>query len=107
LNFLYLNDGFKKQHKEYPIRRLAIEWAASSILMHDMKGIYWGSKKNGKPELPFLQINAEHDPVSALLTLADVLQEFERPCAEFQQEENKTIKLKYDPACSKVPYVSE
>ncbi len=103
LNFLYLHDGFKKEDAiEHPIQRLSLEWAAAAIAMHDMRKIYWPKGKD-EPSVPNLRISADVDPVSAIVTLADTLQEFERPVAKFHKKQSKTddcVKVRYSSACS-------
>ena len=113
LNFLHLHDGFKKNNAcVHPINKLSLEWAASAIAMHDMKKMYWG-KGSIKPDVPNLRIDAEKDPISAIVTFADTLQEFERHIAYFFKsntnlaEENNCntgtsnkVCLKFDSSCS-------
>ena len=53
-----------------------------AVMMHDMKKVYWGN--NGMATLPenkHLRLRFDVDPLSCVITLADVLQDFERPCA--------------------------
>lgn len=86
LGFLYLNDFTRKY--PYPTdlsaQNLCIEWASLGIMMHDMKGIYWGNGKNSQPENDFLRLTFEKDPLSCIIALADVLQDFERPMVKFE-----------------------
>jgi hypothetical protein len=103
LNFLHLHDGFKKEDAiEHPIQRLSLEWAAAAIAMHDMRKIYWPKGKD-EPSVPNLRINSDIDPISAIVTLADTLQEFERPVAKFHKKQSKTddcVEVRYSSACS-------
>jgi hypothetical protein len=76
--------------REYPegesvLREFCVEWAAMAVMMHDMKDVYWGN--NGTttfPENKHLRLQLEVDPLSCIVTLADVLQDFERPSVEFR-----------------------
>ena len=107
LGFLHLNDCVRKYPSsgESALRLLCIEWAAAAILMHDMCGIYWGSSElgSGPPENPFLRLSFTRDPLSAIVTLVDVLQDFERPMAQFgvcRRWRSSTVSLKYSTGCS-------
>jgi hypothetical protein len=100
LGFLYLNDIIRKYPYSTSIaaQHLCIEWAALGIMMHDMKGIYWGKNKNNQPENDFLRLEFNKDPLSCIITLADVIQDFERPTVNFSKEEDDCI-FKYDFSC--------
>ncbi len=107
LGFLHLNDCVRRfpSSTESPLHLLCVEWAAAAIMMHDMGKIYWGKgvPGTGIPENPFLRLSFDRDPLSALVTLADVLQDFARPVATFGQCGNGTkqvVSLDYDEACS-------
>ena len=82
-----------------PIRQLCIEWAAVAIMMHDMSKVYHG--EGNIPERPHLRLDAKVDPLSALIALADVLQDFERPVGIFSSSEYGCVKLSYNNACEK------
>lgn len=103
LGFLYLNDIVKKY--PYPtdlsIQNLCIEWVALGIMMHDMKGIYWGKgKEDGQPENEFLRLTFKRDPLSCIIALADVLQDFERPMVNFDININPMGSMfNYDFSC--------
>lgn len=101
LSYLYLNDIIRKYPNEskYKINQFSIEWAALGIMMHDMKSIYWGNNKNF-PENKFLRLSFDKDPLSCIICLADLLQEFERPYVRFSQEKISS-KLKYEFSCDK------
>lgn len=101
LGFLHLNDCVRRypHPAQLPLKLLCVEWAAVAIMMHDMVDIYWGDKANdtGVPENPFLRLSFDKDPLSAIVTLADVIQEFSRPAVTYaavdgQREE---VILKY------------
>lgn len=100
LGFLHLNDCIRKypSEQESPIHLLCVEWIATAIMMHNMKGIYWGSKPNGLPENPFLRLSFDKDPLSSIITLVDIIQDFERPPVSYGVYENK-VTMEYEPAC--------
>lgn len=60
--------------------RLILEWAAVAIMMHDMEGLY---RMHGKK---CFQLNFEKDPVSCLIAMSDVLEEFQRPSVDFDNQ---------------------
>lgn len=99
LGFLFMNDSIRKfpDKNISPIRQLCVEWAAVAIMMHDMSKIYHGKGKI--PERPHLRLDAKVDPLSALITLADVLQDFERPVGKFSGRKSGNVELSYDHAC--------
>jgi hypothetical protein len=101
LGFLFLNDCIRQypDKNASPIRELCVEWAAVAIMMHNMNKVYHGKGKI--PERPHLRLDAKVDPLSSLITLADVLQEFERPKGEFSTRENPHVILSYNHACVK------
>ncbi|MCF7919217.1 MAG: hypothetical protein K9N06_04835 [Candidatus Cloacimonetes bacterium] len=80
LGYLYLNDIIR----EYPalenlsLSQLCVEWAALGILMHDMKSVYLGNKEY-QPEYNQLRLEFDQDPLSCIITLSDLIEEFERP----------------------------
>lgn len=110
LGFMCLNEKIRKYsqtpQKEEATSRLILDWAAVGIMMHDMPGIYWG-RDNGtkKPLNPILRVDFEKDPLSCLISLADILEEFERPQAVFEKNEKKVntdeerVKVDYDFTC--------
>jgi hypothetical protein len=96
--FLYLKDAMRSfpNVKENPISQFCVDWAAMGILMHDLVKIYWGDQSI--PKNPHLRLNLQKDPLSTILTLCDVLQEFSRPKAEFSRKD-EFIKLEYKMPC--------
>jgi hypothetical protein len=107
LGFLHLNDCVRRYPtgRESPLHLLCIEWAAAAIMMHDMSKIYWGAARShsGVPENPFLRLDFGRDPLAALVTLVDLLQDFERPAATFGRcgcQERQPVTLMYDTGCS-------
>ena len=106
LAFLYLNDCVRRypHRPESPLRLLCIEWAAAAIMMHDMSKIYWGKAEPGSaiPENPFLRLSFNSDPLSALVTLADIIQDFERPTAIWGTCNGSSadrVSLNYEQSC--------
>ena len=106
LGFMCLNEsfrGFRKTHDtDEATNMFILDWAAVGIMMHDMPDIYWGlDNKTGNPEVPFLRLDFETDPLSCIISLADILEEFERPKAFFDEkkEGDKRIKVGYSFSC--------
>lgn len=99
LGFLFLNDCIRQfpDRNVNPVRQLCVEWAAVAIMMHDMSRVYHGKGKI--PERPHLRLDAKVDPLSALITLADVLQDFERPVGKFSSRKDHKVALSYNHAC--------
>ncbi len=102
LGFLHLNDCIRKypSEQESSIHLLCVEWIATAIMMHNMKDIYWGNKPNGIPENPFLRLSFDKDPLSSIITLVDILQDFERPSVSYGVR-GKTVTMEYKSACTK------
>lgn len=96
--FLYLNDVLRlfPNAAENPLRQYCVDWAAMGIMMHDLSKIYWGNQKT--PKNPHLRLKLNIDPLSTILTLCDVLQEFARPFSTFAPNE-KSVNLEYDMPC--------
>lgn len=104
LGFLYLNDCVRRHpcRRISPIHLLCIEWAATAIMMHDMSKIYWGDgiKAGRIPDNPFLRVSFGVDPLSALITLTDVIQDFDRPFGVFGKTlGGSTVSLDYESSC--------
>jgi len=111
LGFLHLNDCVRRYpNTQSAMHLLCIEWVAMAIMMHDMGKIYWGKSKTGTPENPFLRLSFDRDPLSAIVTLADVIQEFERPAVRFGSKKcngKEFVTLNYDKACSATQLISK
>jgi hypothetical protein len=106
LGFLHLNDCVRRypSNQESPLHLLCIEWVAAAIMMHDMSNIYWGKGASGSgiPENPFLRLNFNTDPLSAIVTLVDIIQDFERPTVTFgtcYTSREAKVTLKYPTGC--------
>ncbi len=99
LGFLFLNDCVRKfpDNNLSPIKQLCVEWAAVAIMMHDMGKVYRG--EGNIPERPHLRVDAKIDPLSALITLSDILQDFERPVGKFSKRNSNNVELSYIHAC--------
>lgn len=94
LCFMSLNEDARKFKKtslvEEATSRFILDWAAVGIMMHDMPGLYWGEgKKDGIPREPILRLDFEKDPLSCIISIADILEEFERPFAMFEEKKEK------------------
>ena len=96
LGFMCLNDKIR-HFNQIPSMveasyRLILDWAAVGIMMHDMVGIYREPYINNKN----LRLSFDLDPLSSIVSLADMLEEFYRPCANFQLKGRGTsVDLKY------------
>jgi hypothetical protein len=103
LGFLHLNDCIRRYPcpREVPLRLLLIEWVAAAILMHDMCKVYWGEAPDGVPEHPFLRLSFGTDPLSTLITLVDIIQDFERPSVVYGTRPGGRVTLEYRPACKR------
>jgi hypothetical protein len=110
IGFLYLNDVLRDYPEgESTLREFCVEWAAMAVMMHDMKKVYWG--KDGTASLPehkHLQLQFEVDPLSCVVTLADVIQDFERPSVEFwpSSDDEACARYKYEITSSTLDYIA-
>jgi len=100
IGFLYLNDVIRDYpaDRTHPMRQFCVEWAAMAIMMHDMRGIYWGDKITTPPDNSHMRLRFEVDPLSCVLALADVLEDFSRPVATFQDNDH-LVDVSYDDGC--------
>jgi hypothetical protein len=100
IGFLFLNDILRDYPREdaYPIRQFCIEWAAMAILMHDMPKIYWGDHDGVLPSNGHMRLRFDVDPLSCIIALADLLEDFARPVAQFG-ENLRGVELTYDHGC--------
>lgn len=112
LGFMCLNDNTrafgKSDNIEEATNRLILDWAAVAIMMHDMPGLYWGRNNDtGKPSNPVLRLDFETDPLSCLISIGDMLEEFERPLALFSKSSKnegtvqERVEVDYDFACKR------
>lgn len=100
LGFLYLNDILREfpAKKNLPFHNFCVDWAAMGIMMHDLGKIYCGDS-SCPPENGQMRLEFDRDPLSCIVTLADLLEEFERPNVEFKVEDGHSI-FSYDSVCS-------
>lgn len=101
VGFTYLQDVIRRFPRDYNLNdalfRFVVDWAAMGIMMHDMPKIYKGKGIN--PENPYLRISFESDPLSGLIALADILEEFHRPAANFKTVTDDGIGVDYEFPC--------
>lgn len=67
-------------------------------MMHDMGKIYWGEETSTQPENLYMRLKFETDPLSCIITLADVLQDFSRPTVSFR-ENSEAVEVRYLSGC--------
>lgn len=94
--FLSLHDAIKAIPVISPlsiVHSFSIEWAALGIFMHDMVQV---QQKN---KLQSFRIDFVKDPLSSVVSLADYLEEFNRPAVSFSSLSSKS-QLSYSYACS-------
>jgi len=94
---LHLNDVIRKypiDDYDRPISRFCIEWAAMAVMMHDMIKMYAKINDDGKLERnnPHLRLSLSRDPLSFMLTLTDLIQDFDRPDASFKMSAHRYSK---------------
>lgn len=74
--FSQLSDLLRKNNEKLSlneaINKFIVDWSTVAIMMHDMPGIY--KKGNSQFKLSF-----DVDPLSSLVSLCDILEDFERP----------------------------
>ena len=101
LAFIYLQDRIRLFPTDTSFNeavcRFIYDWAAVGIMMHDMPKIYKGEGK--RPQNVFLRTSFETDPLSSLITLADVLEEFHRPAANYSAVGNESVQVDYRYPC--------
>lgn len=92
LAFQQLNDVIRKfpMNIKYndAIFRFMQDWAAVGILMHDMVEQYYGGRDGHvvgrKPLNSQYRLSFDTDPLSCLIAMADIFEEFARPLAKFK-----------------------
>lgn len=100
LAFMYLNDVIRKfpnktNHMHADCRFIQ-NWATLGIMMHDMVDQYYGKNKN--PDEPRYKLEIDKDPLSCIIALADVLEEFGRPKAKFKASDKK-VDINFEYPC--------
>lgn len=107
IGFMWLNSYIRYEAKENLFKeasfRLITDWAAVGIMMHDMPKIYWGNRMGGNPDNSLLKLDSQKDPLSCITSIADILEEFERPKADFyrvlDKGEKEHVAINYDFLC--------
>lgn len=108
LGFMCLNDKTRSYHQIPSFveasYRLILDWAALGIMMHDMKDLYWDDKDKIRPKNTMLRLSFDVDPLSSLIAMADILEEFQRPSANFRKTlaNTQSVDLSYDFPCEGV-----
>lgn len=110
--FTILNDKIRKFPSDLNFNdatyRFILDWAAVGIMMHDMPKIYFSRKDNNTlPQNSFLRLSFDVDPLSSLVSMADILEEFHRPKAKFchhnsdkeQDKDFEHVKIEYEFPC--------
>ena len=95
--FLSLNDAIRKYPSNHPnalLQEFSVEWAAMGIFMHDMANKH-------KKSFPNLRVDVWQDPLSAIISLSDYLEEFNRPKVTFLPKA-KITQMKYYYDCKQV-----
>jgi len=96
VSFLHLNDLLRVYpNQAKPLHRFGLEWAAMAIMMHDMGKMY--AKADGstlKILNPQLRLCFDRDPLSFVLALTDLIQDFARPDASFMPGKGRGSKTK-------------
>lgn len=103
LTFLHLNDSIRcyPDSRVHPIRQFCVEWAAMAIMMHDLKAVYWGNETSTVPDNAYLRLQADVDPLSCIVTLADILQDFARPCPTWEPDSGRSATVTYEEGSSR------
>lgn len=103
LGFMCLNDQIRCYSRKLRFSEasyhLILDWAAVGIMMHDMASLYWGKNKSSKPENPMLRLSFDVDPLSSLISMADILEEFHRPFASFASGGKDNVEISYKFPC--------
>lgn len=100
LGFTFLNDVVRVFPSDLnfndAVFRFILDWGAVGIMMHDMPRIYKGDKNHAG--VPSLRLSFEKDPLSSLISLCDILEEFQRPQARFVKSAG-VLNIDYPDAC--------
>ena len=108
LGFMNLNNNIRKFGRTdiffETSFRLILDWAAVGIMMHDMPKVYWGGNNVEQgPKQATLRVDFMKDPLSCLVSIADILEEFHRPSADFKLinkgKADEALTVTYDFAC--------
>lgn len=86
------------------IFRFMQDWAAVGIMMHDMVRQYYGGKdghvQGKKPVHQQYRLSFDTDPLSCLIAMADIFEEFARPFARFKPY-NKGVVARFEYPCER------
>lgn len=97
IGFMWLNQKIRykpnKDLRNEASFKLITDWAAVGIMMHDMPGVY--RNDDGTINFGVLRIDCKKDPLSCIISLADILEEFERPKTDFDWYEDKEKNVKH------------
>jgi hypothetical protein len=101
LAFTILNDRMRLFPKELSFNQATSQfvqdWAAVGIMMHDMCKQFHG--KDTIPAKPQYKLHFHSDPLSCIIALADVLEEFARPMAQFTPGKTDEVNVKFISHC--------
>lgn len=99
LCLLRIKDDMSTFPVQASLYNLSVESAATAIFVHDLGKVY-RNDDSFKPEYPSLRVQMSKDPISAILVLADYLQEFSRYRTEFWQADRKdSVNVKFNLDC--------
>lgn len=100
LAFTYLNDVVRDYPADLDFEgatcRFIQDWAAVAIMMHDMVRLY--RSDDGEILHPQYKLRFDTDPLSCLIAMADILEEFGRPAASFKSYTHGTV-TRYNYPC--------
>lgn len=102
--FIGLNEEFSNRNistRQVLTYMLIIDWASIGILMHDMPDLHKvKDKETDKVTInKELQLSFDKDPLSSIVAMADLLEEFERPQAFFHDQDDENVQLSYNTSC--------
>lgn len=99
LAFTHLTDEIRKFPQELNLNdavyQFIVDWASVGILMHDMPSQY---SKKGKVINPQFRLSIDTDPLSCLIAMSDILEEFNRPKSSFTSVMDY-VKIEFDSPC--------
>ena len=75
------------------VHDFSVEWASMGIIMHDMANLHKKHK--------CFRIDFKKDPLSSIVSIADYLEEFQRPSVSFTNRK-KSSDIEYDYTCKRV-----
>jgi hypothetical protein len=101
ISFLHLNDQLRVYpSSDKPLHRFGLEWAAMAIMMHDMGKIYGKATADTvEVKTPQIRLSFDRDPLSFVMSLTDLIQDFARPDATFLAGKANTTTVGYGHRC--------